>query len=69
MADLADLSDRINFLVNALRSSVIMSLCLCRLYLRQKNSRWFVLSVMFGQFGQFGVADLPIRNKCPFNGV
>ena len=58
---MADLSDRINFLVRALRSSVIMSLCLCMLYLQQKNKRWFMLSVMFGQFGQFGVGDLPIQ--------
>ena len=36
---MADSSDKINFLVNALRSSVIMSLCLCKLYLRQKNNR------------------------------
>ena len=66
---MVDLSDRINFLVNALCLSVIMSVCLCRLYLQQKNSRWFMLSVMFGQFGQFGVADLPIQNRCPFNGA
>ena len=29
---MADLSDRMYFLVNALHSSVSMSLCLCRLY-------------------------------------
>ena len=66
---MADLLDRINFLVSALHSSVIMSLCLCMLYLQQKNNRWFVLSVMFGQFGQLRVGDLPIQYRWLFSGV
>jgi len=44
--------------VNALCLSVIMSLCLCRLYLWQKTGSGLMLSVTPGQFGQFGDAVL-----------
>ena len=58
---IADGLVRICFREKALRLIVKISLCLCILYLRHRNRKCLVVSVMFGQCGQYGVSALLIR--------
>jgi len=42
---------------------------LCVAYLWQRNRKWLVVSVMFGQCGQCGDSTFLIRKRCPLSGM
>ena len=47
---------------SALRLTASTNLCRCVVYSWQNNRKWFVLSVKFGQFRQYGI-DFEITNQ------